>query len=361
MPKFSSRLNYSFGNEDWLSEQKALQIKPNSRVITITASGDRPFHALLDNPAQLTAVDSNAIQTDLLNLKSAALEALDFDEYIGFLGGHNFHHREETFRKTLKNLDGRSARFWLENKEMVRKGILYQGRVEKVMKVVAGTARLLRADKVRRLFELDNLEEQKKFVVDKWDTSSMRKVFDVIGSRFMSKILVIDPGLYENLAPSFRLGAYIYNRMLDSLTKYLAKENLLMSLIFRGFVNQEAFPPYLQPSGAEIIKKRLTKIKPVTDNVINYMEKSPAFSFDRFSLSDIASYMSQQEFNRMLQAMYHSASHGARFCIRQFTSDYPIPLELRDKLIREPALEKELEEKDCCFVYRFMVGSIHKK
>ena len=360
MRQFSARLNYSFGNEDWLSEQRALLIKPDSRLVTITASGDRPLHALLDNPAKVIAVDSNSIQTELLNLKSAALQSLNFDDYIGFLGGSDFKQKEEVLKRTLKNMEGRSAKFWLENKALIHKGILYQGRIEKVTKFIAGTARLFRPDKVRKLFELDNLEEQKQFVSEKWDTSSMRKVFDIIGSRFMSKLLVIDPGLYANLAPTFRLGSYIYNRMLDSLNRYLAKENLLMSLIFRGYVNKEAFPPYLKSTGSEIIRSRLGKIKPVTDNVIHYMENSPSNSFDRFSLSDIASYMSQKEFHRMLKAMHHSSSQGARFCIRQFTSDYQIPQELKDKFQREPILEKELEEKDRCFVYRFMVGTINK-
>ena len=46
MTFFFSRLSYSFGNEDWRTEKRALGIRPHDQVLCITASGDRPLNLL---------------------------------------------------------------------------------------------------------------------------------------------------------------------------------------------------------------------------------------------------------------------------------------------------------------------------
>ncbi len=66
MANFFERLSYSFGNEDWLTEQRALQISPNDSVICITASGDRPLNLLTSDCKEILAIDANPIQNHLL-------------------------------------------------------------------------------------------------------------------------------------------------------------------------------------------------------------------------------------------------------------------------------------------------------
>ncbi|HKZ00179.1 MAG TPA: DUF3419 family protein, partial [Rhabdochlamydiaceae bacterium] len=68
MANFYSRLSYSFGNEDWITELEALRIKPGDRVVCITASGDRPLHLLLADLGELVSVDANPFQNHLFEL-----------------------------------------------------------------------------------------------------------------------------------------------------------------------------------------------------------------------------------------------------------------------------------------------------
>ena len=74
MGSFFSRLSYSFGNEDWRTEQDALKIKSGDRVVCITGSGDRPLHLLLSEGQEVVSVDANIFQNQLLHLKAAALQ-----------------------------------------------------------------------------------------------------------------------------------------------------------------------------------------------------------------------------------------------------------------------------------------------
>src|SRR5262245_40473083 len=99
MSNFFKRLSYSFGNEDWITEKEALKIQPQNRVLCITASGDRPLHLLLNECQEIVSLDANSTQNYLLDLKMQAIQHLDFEEYLAFLGVTPCSSRKETYKK----------------------------------------------------------------------------------------------------------------------------------------------------------------------------------------------------------------------------------------------------------------------
>lgn len=357
MKEFSKRLNYTFGNEDWETEAKALQIKPESRIICITASGDRPLNLLVNRCKEVIAIDVNPMQNHLLHLKTAAMRALEYESYLAFLGAKNSFDRKQVLNLLLKELNPESALFWQANKIWVYKGILYQGRIESITKL---TAFFLNTKKNRQLFKFNCLENQREFVKKTWNTLWMRKIFEFFLRPKFSKYILNDPGLYAHLAPGMHLGTYFYERILNLLSTRLAKESVLLSLIFQGIVEPEGFPPYLNPQGVATIRKQLPLLHVYTQDVIQYLKDQPMNSIDRFSLSDIASYMPQETFSLLIKEVFRTAAPNARFCIRQLSSNHHLPKELAEKFQRERNLEKELGLQDHCFVYRFMTGSIKK-
>lgn len=360
MSAFYSRLSYSFGNEDWSTEQKALQVKPDSRILCITASGDRPLHLLMEECNQIICVDANPIQNYLLKLKAEAMRYLDTPAYLGFLGAKEANDRFETFKAFSPYLDDETREFWQENHKMINRGILYQGAAEKRTKQAGFLYRLFRGNEIRRLFQMETLEEQRKFLATEWNHTVWRTGFKLALNPIFSKWILRDPGLFSNVDPNFKAADYLYDRMIDSLNRQLAKTNYVLAWILLGKVAPEALPPYLTEEGAQKIRKQISKIDVQTANVITYLESVPENSFDRFSLSDVASYMDQQSFLRLLKAMYRSAKPDARFCMRQFMSRYKVPDGLKPYFQTEPTLEKALEDEDKAFVYHFTVGKILK-
>ncbi len=358
--RFFSRLSYSFGNEDPDVERKALSIKPNDRALCITASGDRPLHLLLDDCAEVVAVDLNETQNHLLALKAKAMEHLDFEQYISFLGGAEDQQRLTKFQLFSSHLDEKERVFWTENSELIVKGILYQGAVEKICSRIASVLRIIRRKKVKRLFEIENIEEQREFVKNQWNSFFWRKSFDWLFNGPFMRLVLKDPGVFAHLGGKVSPGKYLFQRFSNSLNTTLASENPLLSLVLRGHVHPKAFPPYLTKDGVATIKSRLHKLTWQTENVITFLEKSPAAYFDCFSLSDIASYMDVSNFERLVFAIHRTAKPGARFSIRQFMSDHPFPVSLEKYFCRDPSLEATLEAEEQCFVYRFMAGVITK-
>lgn len=366
MSKFFSRLSYSFGNEDWRTEREALKIKKGDRVLSITASGDRPLNLLLDNCEEIVSVDANPIQNHLLNLKCIAMRELDYDQYIAFLGVMPDKHRLDTFKRVFPYLDKECQNYWSKHLHMIEKGVLYQGLVEKRLQtVISPVFRFFRGKKIRQLFEFEDIEEQREFVKSSWDKFYWRKVFDlafnsVISRLIVRRCIVDDPGLYDHLDGSMSIGTYLYRRMHESLMKNLAKESILFSLIFNGSVDKKAFSPYLTEEGTKIIRKRVNRIRSHDSDIVTFLESTPDNSFDCFSLSDVASYLSPRDFLKMMTEIERVARPGARFSIRQFLSNHKVPLEMQSVFYCDAVLQKQLEAKDRCFVYRYMAGVIEK-
>lgn len=357
MKKFFSFLRYSFGNEDWRTEEEALDIQPKDQVLCITASGDRPLNLLTRECQKIICIDANQVQNDLLHLKVAAIKALDYPEYLAFLGALPSKNRIETLEKLLPHMDQQAGEYWKKHKKIVSKGIIYQGALERLLKFSSLLFFLFKGKKVKRLFAMNNIEEQRKFLREEWDTYLMRKCFNIILNTFLSRLLIQDPGLI-NFSSDIKPGNYIYDRMNASLENELAKKNPLLSLILRGNVSQEAFSPYLTEDGLENIKPRLSALEVHTMDILKYMELLPEPKFDVFSLSDVASYLSYPDFIRLLKGVIKTAKPGARFCLRQFMSSYEIPQNLQMYFHRDKNLEKRLDSLDNCFLYRFMAGTI---
>lgn len=364
MSNFFSRLNYSFGNEDWRSEQEALKIESGDKVLCITASGDRPLNLLL-NQCKIVSIDANPIQNYLLNLKCAALHELDYKEYIAFLGVVPNRYRLNTFKKLLPHLSEPSQKYWIEHQKSIEKGVIYQGLLEKrCQSILAPLIQVFRRKKIKQLFEFTSIEEQRDFVQKLWDKFYWRKAFDLSFNSMVSRLLLSyildDPGIYNHLNGSVKIGTYFYKRMNDGLMGNLARESLLFSLIFKGKVDQEAYPPYLKEEGTHIIRQRTHCIKVKDINLLTFLDTEPSNSYDCFSLSDVASYLNQKDFLKMLKGVERIAKPGARFSIRQFLSNHQFSEDMRNVFHRDTILEKKLEREDRCFIYRFNVGTIRK-
>lgn len=361
MTDYQQRLNYSFGNEDGNIERKALRIQPSDRVVCITASGDRPLNLLLDNPQSLVSVDMNRAQNALFELKRAAMEQLSFAEYLSFLKpeASSKTTKEKQLKKLQPHMSPPAFFYWQTHLADLNKGILFQGYMERRCQFFSKFFQFLRKDVLKELFSFDNLEEQKAFVDRHWDRFWWKTFFRLSFSPNILKWLASDPGLYENVATPIPPGLYFYKRMKDSLHQLLAKNNPFLHLLFSGSVPESAFLPYLTETAVAQIRKSPSQVEIQTENIIRYLESSPKGSFSVFSLSDVASYMPQESFERLLKAMIHSSQKNARFCLRQFFSNHTIPESLKKYIQRDHPLEAELEKQEPFFFYRFLIGTLH--
>ncbi len=356
---FYNRLNYSLGNEDWNIEKQALRITPLDRTLCITGSGDRPLHLLMTDCAEVISIDKNPIQNYLLDLKKTAIAHLPYHDYLAFLGCTPSSTRFATFMQIKMHLTEDAALYWENNKNMLERGVIYQGKIERLIGVAAKCFNLVRRKKIDALFSFTDLESQQTFLKKEWDTLTWRSIFEIFLNSHISKIFssnhIFNAPSCQNIKP----GKYIYQRMLTYLNNNLAKNSPLLQQILKGKISSESYYPYLTFDGYNKIRQNLSKLKFHTCKIVDYLNDHPN-SFDCFSMSDIASYMPQAAFENLLNGIHTAAKPKARFCIREFISRSSIPQPLLAHVIRNPELELKLETEESNFVYRFFVGDIHK-
>ena len=358
MEAFYSRLSYSFGNEDWRSEYNALQTQADDRILCVTASGDRPLHLLLAPCREVVAIDKNPYQTALLELKCAAIRSLDYEGYAEFIGLTPSKRRREVFLELAEELSESAKALWLQNLNAIERGVIYQGATERYILRANHLLRFFLANKIDRLFAHDEIASQRNFVEEEWEGASLNRLLRIALHPWVIRPFLRDPGVAGKNETSYELAPYVYTRMNHHLRRYLARKNPFLSMICKGSVAEEALPPYLNKEGFQAIKPHLSKVKPVTADLIDYLQEDGGKTFDKYALSDVASYMPKESFELLLQGITKTANPGARFCLRQFLSEHKIPKEFENRFCRDTSLEKRLEEEDVCFLYRFFAGHL---
>ena len=357
MSDFRSTLNYSSVNEDWRTEARALAIGPGDRVLAITGGG-RPLDLLLAGPERVVAIDAVPAQSALLELEAAAMRTLAYDGYAAFLGltPATRAERRRVLERLLAGLGSEARAYWSAHRTLVEKGVLFQGRWERFFRLGSMVGRLVRPGKIRRLFAFEDLEEQRAFVGEHWDTAAWSWLHDAFLSRVVLRNVLGDPAFHAHVA--VRPGRFVRERMKESLLSVLARDNFMVSLTLRGQFAPRDLPPRLTPEGVAVIRERLDRLEIVTGDVIAHLEGVAPGTYTRLSLSDVPSYLSQKDFERLLAAVARAGAPGARFCIRLFLSRPEFPEGQAWVLVREPELERRLAEEDHAFAYDFIVGSV---
>jgi S-adenosylmethionine-diacylglycerol 3-amino-3-carboxypropyl transferase len=356
--RFFRTINYASVNEDWRTEAAALRLGPSDTVLCVTGSGDRALDLLPHAPRRIVAIDLNPTQNHLLALKMAAMLHLPFDEYAAFLGLHEVSPgwRAEAWQHLRQEMETASRSFWEQRVWMIRAGVIYQGRWERYYRRVSRIARLLRPRAIRRLFEFEDIEQQRAFVHEHWDRTLWRTIYQLMCSPVVSRLFFRDPAFYAHVAVP--VGGVLYERMSASLERHLARENFMIGLVLLGRLPERDLPPYLTPDGYAAIRPRLDRIEVVTADVVEYLHTQRRDAFSRFSLSDVPSFLNAAGFERLLQGVIGCATPAARVCVRQFLTRYSLPAHLAGRFSREPELEARLAAEDRAFAYEFIVAEV---
>src|SRR5262249_44806396 len=140
-----------------------------------------------------------------LNLKKAAMEQLWTDDYLAFLGATPSSSRVETFQRLAPSMDREAADYWKQHQKMVEKGVLYQGVVEKRLKL-AKIAFFFRRWEIRSLFACKTLDQQRQFLKKNWSHNHWKFIFKWALKPCLSRLTLQDPGMYEYVTKDFEPG-----------------------------------------------------------------------------------------------------------------------------------------------------------
>jgi S-adenosylmethionine-diacylglycerol 3-amino-3-carboxypropyl transferase len=351
---------FSACQEDSRSELAALGPLHGKQVFAVTAGGGRVLNLLIDKPRSITAVDLNPAQNALLELKIAAVRGLDHGAYLRFLGVRDADDRLATYERHLRHqLSAGARRFFDGIPKAIGAGILFQGKMEKYLRLGAKVLKLGHPFGLKKLLDATNLDEQ-RVAMARWETPFWKSVAHLVANKHLIARLSGDPGFYRNLPPEPPLHEVLYERVHRHLRHNLLRENSFLQLVLHGrYVYEDVLPIYLNASTFGQIKSALdeTSIDIQTTTVTEALAASAA-GFDAFSISDICSYLDPEPNHHLFELVLSKAKAGARLCSRSNIFHRPLAADHAARVRREPELEARLSLHDHATVHEFVVGEI---
>ena len=356
------RILYSQAWEDPDCDREGLAIGPEDDVLAVGASGDNALAFVLAGARSVTAIDFNPNQNHLLELKLAALEALDPPDLHAFLGVRGHAGRAFFYRLLRPALSPAAREFWDEQPALIERGVIHVGRFEGFLGLFRRYALRLvhRRRTTARLLEARTLEEQRAFYHERWDTRAWRTLFRVFFSRYLIGRLGRDPAFFKYVEVD-QVGETFRRRCEHALCDLPLRENWFIEYILTGTYKQ-AFPPYLRPENQAALRQRArAALRLEVGSFEEFLPRQAESSYSGFYLSDIFEWMSEEAFAALLRQFIRVSRPGGRLTWRNLLVPRVRPAGLDDLLTVDEPLSRRLHEQDRSFVYgNFVVATVKK-
>ena len=350
---------YSNVWEDPELNRLSLQVKEGESVISITSGGCNSLCLLLENPGRLVSIDLNPAQLSMLEFKRAAIQQLDYEDYLEALGveffrkpsGKSPEYRVQLYRKIREQMPAYAREFWDGHEDQIRSGLFMCGKVEHFFALYRkALGWLYDYDLVEELFTAPDLEEQHKrykaFRKKRW-----RFLNSLLLNRFVLGLVkgghsfaqVDDKNLSQNL-----------NRKIDlAMKRFYNPDNFFMSNMLLGaHYSRDAMSPYLLEKNFGTLKQNIDRLEIYAGTIEDVLKRYGKESFDKFNLSNIFEWMDHDFFNAVIRDVIALSRPGSRYAWR-YTLAKPRILDDANSrtLILEPELSRQLFAQDRAFIY----------
>ncbi len=360
------RLFFAQVREDPRLEIDALAPLSGAKVVVVSSGGCTALSLLAAGAGHVTAVDLNAAQNHLVELKVAALRSLTMPEIMSFFGvARGTHERRMRTYKTIRPLlSERAAAFWDAHQDLLGRGALACGVSEQFISAVVKVVKLFihGRRRIERLLALETLEEQREFFDREWNTRRWRLLFPTLLNRWTFN-RTYDPAFFREVEnPSF---AAHFRRLLEhALCDVPVRSNYFLHQMLLGtYPNRvpDGVPPYLDRTRREVLRTRLNCLDLVDGGYGEYLATLDDSSVDALALSNICEWLDEAGVDRLFAQVLRVAKPGARFCFRNFVGHTEIPERFRNAIIEDPHAGRRAILRDrSCLQSRFVICRIVK-
>jgi len=355
--------------EDPVVDLEALQIRENSRIVTIASGGCNVLSYLTANPARITAVDLNAAHVALNRLKLCAVRRItDYETFYRFFGAADCSENIVSYEACLKrHLDPDTLDYWEGRDALGRKRITRFARgfyKYGVLGHFIGSghlfARMLGANP-RAILEARSLEEQRE-IFDR----TLAPLFDnrcvkwVLNRPALLYGLGIPPAQYQALAGSGAPNvALIIKQRLERLACDVAlDENYFAWQAFnRSYPPAGAgrLPPYLEERNFKALASRTDRVDIRLVSFTDYLREQPAASHDCYVLLDAQDWMADRDLTTLWAEITRTARPDARVIFRTAAEKDILPGRVDQEILKnwhyEAERSRQLERRDRSAIY----------
>lgn len=282
----------------------------NKRVLSICSAGDNAFALLTENPELVVAIDLNDVQLFLTELKMVAIKNMTQEEYVAFSGFGRSQNRMNAYKKIEQELTEDCRKYWNQNTDVIENGICKDGKFEKYLRSFA--VKLLpfihTKRRIKSLFTKKTEEDQQVFYDKKWNSIRWKLMFRLFFSKQIMGIFGRDKAFLAQV--KVNVGKTIMEKAGLHLSTVYAQTNPMLYYCLHGNFGPY-LPFYMQKAQYNKVKENLPKMK----LEYGYAQDAAAKygKFDRFNLSNIFEYMTDEVFEITAKELVKSANPKSRF------------------------------------------------
>ena len=345
-----SGIVFNMSWEDPEMDRRAFRIRPGQdSVISITSAGCNPLNFLAQDVEKLYCVDGNPAQNAILELKLAAIENLDYEDFFGIFSAQNPGVVSRVYRARLRpSISPTSQRFWDRNLWLVARNLYTSGKMGLFCRILRTVLDLIGIHASRReeFFELRSLEEQQayyhRYVAPRlWGPLTAR----LIRFRPFMYLAGVHPEQFDLVHHRHDMYAYVQERIEYALTKVPIYDNYFLSAAVTGKMRGKRVPPYLLEENFALLRRSLPRVTVVNGFLGPFLDTLPTHSIDKYNLLDIFDWMMAtrpQMFEDTLRSALRVARPNATMIYRSGSYKLDPPAAIQPYLQHHPELSKEL-------------------
>ncbi len=336
---------------------EALKINENDNILSIASAGENAIAMLTKNPKKVYAIDLNLNQIACTELKKAAYKKLDYDECMGLIGVFENNNREMIYNKIKDELTENTKKYFDENKELIKRGIIHTGKFENYFHIFGKKVLPLVHNKkiIKELLEKKTKEERIDFYNKKWNNLRWKLIFRIFFSRTIMGRLGRDKAFFRYV--NVNVAEHILERTKYAVTELDPSENSYLHYIIKGEYDN-VLPAAYRKENFEIIKNNIDKLVLLSESVETFVERDDIDYISKYNLSDIVEYMDDTQMCKIYEKMVTKSSQGTIIAYWNMLADKRIS-KYYDSLVYKEKESEELLKKDKAFFYsKFIIEEI---
>ncbi|WP_281820464.1 DUF3419 family protein [Sphingobium sp. BS19] len=338
--------------EDPLVDMDALEIGPDSDIITIASGGCNMLSYLTAKPHSITAVDLNTAHVALGRLKLAAARHLpDHAAFHRFFAQAGQKDNVAAYRTHVApHLDDVTRRYWeardLSGRRRITaftRNFYTSGLLGQFIGGAHLIAKLYRINP-REILGASSLEEQREIF-----ETRMAPIFDKKFIRWLTQQpaslfgLGIPPAQYDALCDgdAQSMNAVLRQRLEKLACDFDIRQNYFAWQAFgRGYAQHDngdasraSLPPYLEAVHHETVREGVARAQILHCNFTEHLRSLPEGALDRYVLLDAQDWMTDAQLTDLWTQITRTARPGARVVFRTAARPTLLPGRLPDTLL----------------------------
>ena len=332
--------------EDPRVDMEALELGPDSHVLTIASGGCNILSYLSAADVKITAIDLNPAHIALNKLKVAAVQHLpDYRAFHRFFAEADARENVSAYYNYVRpHLDETSQRYWESRNLIGRKRIGYFGTNlyrHGLLGTFIGAGHLLaraHGRNPRKILTAKTRAEQRQIF-----EAELAPLFDKKHIRWLCERpsalfgLGIPPSQFEALKGNERRMATVLRARLERLAcDFDLSDNYFAWQAFgRRYSSGGSgpLPPYLQRANFDTLRARIANVDVQHRSFTEYLASQPPGTIDGFVLLDAQDWMTDQQLTELWTEIARAASPGARVIFRTAGEETILPGRVPDPIL----------------------------